>query len=144
MAGLINTLYLTAALGRAVIDHAQAELPREACGILAGVDRPTRHIPMANVEPSCTRFAFDATEQLAVYQQMDDRGEEPLVIYHSHPRAAAYPSAVDILYADPTAHYLIVSLRAEPELRAFRIVAGQVVEEQIMVDADARPGGFGG
>lgn len=134
MAGLINTLYLTAALGRAVIDHAKAELPREACGILAGVDQPTRHIPMVNVEPSHTRFAFDATEQLAVYRELDERGEEPLVIYHSHPNAAAYPSAVDILYADPTAHYLIVSLRTQPELRSFRIVAGQVTEEQVVVD----------
>ena len=128
------TLHLTAALAQAVIDHAQTDLPNEACGILAGVDRPTRHIPMVNVEPSHTRFAFDATEQLAVYLDIDERGEQPLVIYHSHPRAAAYPSEVDILYADPAASYLIVSLRREPELRSFRIVAGQVTEEQVTVE----------
>lgn len=127
------TLYLKASIAQAIIDHAKAEQPREACGILAGVGWPARHIPMTNADPSDTRFAFDPAEQLAVYLDMDERGEQPLVIYHSHPRAAAYPSAVDILYADPDAHHLIVSLRAEPELRSYRIVARQVTEEQVLI-----------
>ena len=41
---------------------------------------------------------------------MDDRDEEPVVIYHSHTATEAYPSRTDISYAsEPDAHYVLVS-----------------------------------
>ena len=43
---------------------------------------------------------------------MDDRDEEPVVIYHSHTATEAYPSRTDISYAnEPGAHYVLVSTR---------------------------------
>ena len=46
---------------------------------------------------------------------MDDRDEEPVVIYHSHTATEAYPSRTDISYAnEPSAHYVLVSTR-EPK-----------------------------
>lgn len=131
-------LHLSAELARAVIDHAYAELPNEACGLLAapvGNDQPTRQIAMANADLCPTRYQFDPAEQLTAYRRMDDEHEWPAVIYHSHPNAEAYPSTVDIKYAsEPEAHYLIVSLRDEPNLRSFRISSGAVTEEPVLVD----------
>ena len=43
---------------------------------------------------------------------MDDRDEEPVIIYHSHTATEAYPSRTDISYAyEPGAHYVLVSTR---------------------------------
>jgi [CysO sulfur-carrier protein]-S-L-cysteine hydrolase len=128
-----------------VVAHARADHPDEACGVVAGPagsDRPERFIAMANAERSPTFYRFDSMEQLAVWREMDDRDEEPVVIYHSHTATEAYPSRTDISYAsEPDAHYLLVSTANpdETEIRSFRIVDGKVSEEPILI-ADAAPG----
>ena len=59
-----------------------------------------------------------------------------MAVYHSHPRSPAEPSQTDINIAMyPHWLYLIVSLAGEqPEVRAWRIVDGQVDEEELEVD----------
>src|SRR5262245_26104319 len=120
-----------------IIEHARKDHPDEACGVIAGPagsDRPVRFIPMQNAERSPTFYRFDSQEQLKVWREMDDRDEEPVVIYHSHTATEAYPSRTDISYAqEPQAHYLLVSTR-EPdrtEIRSYRIVDGAVTEEHV-------------
>lgn len=123
----------------AVFAHARADHPDEACGIIAGPldgDLPLRHVPMTNAERSPTFYRFDAGEQLAVWREMDDRDERPVVIYHSHTATEPYPSRTDIsLASDPDAHYLLVSTRDEDadEARSYRIVDGAVSEEEVRV-----------
>ena len=126
-----------------VIAHARADHPDEACGVIAGpagTDRPERLIAMTNAERSPTFYRFDSMEQLAVWREMDERDEEPVVIYHSHTATQAYPSRTDISYAsEPGAHYLLVSTR-EPdgeEVRSFRITDGVVTEEEVRITGDA-------
>ena len=122
-----------------IVAHARRDHPDEACGVLAGPaggDRPERFIPMTNAERSPTFYRFDSTEQFRVWQDMDERDEEPVVIYHSHTATQAYPSRTDItLAAEPGAHYVLVSTRDEneTEFRSFRIVDGQVAEEPVTV-----------
>jgi proteasome lid subunit RPN8/RPN11 len=128
---------------RAIVDqivaHARADHPDEACGVVAGPvgsDRPARFIKMANAERSPTFYRFDSMEQFRVWREMDDRDEEPVVIYHSHTATEAYPSRTDISYAsEPNAHYVLVSTReaGQTEFRSYRIVAGQVTEEEVTV-----------
>jgi [CysO sulfur-carrier protein]-S-L-cysteine hydrolase len=133
-----------------IIAHARADHPDEACGVIAGPagsDRPERFIPMLNAERSPTFYRFDSMEQFRVWRKMDDRDEEPVVIYHSHTATEAYPSRTDISYAsEPEAHYVLVSTRDpdEVEFRSFRIADGAVTEEEVRVLADepaAPPGG---
>jgi [CysO sulfur-carrier protein]-S-L-cysteine hydrolase len=123
----------------AIVAHARRDHPDEACGVIAGPigsDRPERHIPMDNAERSMTFYRFDATEQLRVWREMDDRDEEPVVIYHSHTATEAYPSRTDVSFAgEPGAHYLLVSTR-DPEVtevRSFRIVDSVVTEERVRI-----------
>jgi [CysO sulfur-carrier protein]-S-L-cysteine hydrolase len=122
-----------------IVAHARADHPDEACGVVAGAygsDRPTRFIAMENAERSPTFYRFDSMEQLRVWREMDDRDEEPVVIYHSHTATEAYPSRTDISYAsEPNAHYVLVSTR-EPdtiEFRSYKIVDGVVTEEEVRV-----------
>jgi [CysO sulfur-carrier protein]-S-L-cysteine hydrolase len=122
-----------------IVAHARADHPDEACGVIAGPagsDRPERFIPMINAERSPTFYRFDSAEQLRVWREMDDRDEEPVVIYHSHTATEAYPSRTDITYAsEPNAHYVLVSTRDEQntEFRSYRILDGQVTEESVAI-----------
>ena len=132
-------LTLDPALHAKIVAHARADHPDEACGIIAGPagsDRPERFIPMLNAERSPTFYRFDSTEQFRVWREMDERGEEPIVIYHSHTATEAYPSRTDISYAsEPDAHYVLVSTRdlEQTEFRSFRIAEGVVAEEDVAV-----------
>jgi [CysO sulfur-carrier protein]-S-L-cysteine hydrolase len=132
-------LSIDSELVEAIIAHARRDHPDEACGVVAGPtgsDRPLRLVPMVNAERSPTFYRFDSLEQLAVWREMDQRDEEPIVIYHSHTATEAYPSRTDIAYAaEPTAHYVVVSTRETDtvEIRSFRIVDGEVTEEEVHV-----------
>jgi proteasome lid subunit RPN8/RPN11 len=132
---------------RAIVDkivaHARTDHPDEACGIVAGLEgskRPSRFIPMLNAERSPTFYRFDETEWIQVYNEMWDRDEEVVVVYHSHTATEAYPSRTDIKYATEfpvgfETHYVLVSTRDldEIEFRSFLIVGGEVTEEKVAV-----------
>lgn len=147
-AASVQLLSVTLRISQALIDqmvgHARADHPDEACGVLAGpagTDRPARFVPMVNAARSPTFYEFDSTDLLALYRQMDDNDEEPIVIYHSHTATEAYPSRTDIgLASEPNAHYVLISTRETGtqdgpyELRSFRIIDGAVSEEDIEID----------
>jgi proteasome lid subunit RPN8/RPN11 len=132
-------LTIDAEILEAIVAHARRDHPDEACGVVAGkigLDRPERLVEMENVERSSTFYRFDSMEQLRVWREMDDRDEEPVVIYHSHTATEAYPSRTDVSYAgEPGAHYLLVSTRDPDvtEVRSYSIVDGTVTEEPVRV-----------
>ena len=100
---------------------------------------PERFIPMLNAAMSPTFYEFDSGDLLKLYREMDDRDEEPVVIYHSHTATEAHPSRTDISYAnEPGAHYVLVSTAdtdglGEFQFRSFRIVDGEVTEEEVKI-----------
>ncbi|GAA0907241.1 M67 family metallopeptidase [Streptomyces thermoalcalitolerans] len=135
-------LTLTQALYDQIVAHARKDHPDEACGVVAGPagsGRPERFIPMVNAARSPTFYEFDSQDLLRLYREMDERDEEPVVIYHSHTATEAYPSRTDIAYAnEPNAHYVLVSTAdtdglGEFQFRSFRIVDGEVTEEEVKV-----------
>ncbi len=139
-------LVIRADLVDAMVAHARADHPDEACGVLAGPegsDRPERHIAMVNAERSPTFYRFDSSEQLKVWRAMENTGDAPLVIYHSHTATEAYPSRTDVsLAAEPDAHYVLVSTRDphRDEVRSYRIVDGVVTEEPVKIVEQYQPG----
>jgi proteasome lid subunit RPN8/RPN11 len=109
----------------------------------AGTDRAERFIEMVNAAGSPTFYEYDSTDLLELYKEMDDRDEEPVVIYHSHTATEAYPSVTDIkLAGEPNAHYVLVSTREHGnnegpvDFRSYRIVDGSVTEEEVLVVED--------
>ncbi|KXP08460.1 peptidase [Tsukamurella pulmonis] len=131
-------------LVEAMVAHARRDHPDEACGVIAGPegsDRPERLIEMLNAERSPTFYRFDSGEQLRVWRGMDERDEEPVVIYHSHTATEAYPSRTDVKFAsEPNAHYVLISTRdelgPEAEVRSFAIVDGVITEEPVHILED--------
>jgi proteasome lid subunit RPN8/RPN11 len=138
---LAGVLTIDRALYDAIVAHARTDHPDEACGVVAGPagsDQPVRFIPMLNAARSPTFYEFDSGDLLRLYRDMDDRDEEPVVIYHSHTATEAYPSRTDVSYAhEPGAHYVLVSTRETDttEFRSYRIIDGVVTEEPVEVVA---------
>ena len=136
-------LTISQELHDAIVAHARRDHPVEACGVVAGPegsDRPERLVEMVNAAGSPTFYEYDSTELLALYREMWDRDEEPVVIYHSHTSTEAYPSRTDIaLASEPGAHYVLVSTREDGnsdgpvEFRSYRIVDGEVTEEEVTI-----------
>lgn len=135
----------------AIVAHAKRDHPVEACGMVAGPigsDRPERFIEMVNAAGSPTFYEYDSTDLLELYKDLDDRDEEPVIVYHSHTATEAYPSVTDIkLAGEPGAHYVLVSTREHGnndgpvEFRSYRIVDGVVTEEEVAVDTTTSPAG---
>jgi proteasome lid subunit RPN8/RPN11 len=122
-------------LRTAMLAHAVAGLPLEACGIVIGRGgEPLRFVPTANAAASPTRYEIAPRDLLRITLEVEGTGEAIWAIFHSHPTSAAYPSATDIRLAFyPESIYLIVSLvdPARPDLRGFHIIDGHVTEVRI-------------
>ena len=115
-----------------VVAHARRDHPVEACGVLDGAaGRVERAVPMRNAAAQQDYFTFDPGEQLRVWRTLVD--EVPVGIYHSHTGSPAYPSRTDVEWAqDPDLHYVLYSTR-DDELRSYRILEGEIVEEPVEI-----------
>ncbi len=121
----------------AMLIHARLAAPEEACGLLA-IDTAGDVVHaycVDNLDRSQVRFTVDPDGHFAALQDAERRGWELGGAFHSHPRSAAQPSRTDIAGAlDPGWVHLIVGLGgADPELRAWRVVAGEATEVPVVI-----------
>ena len=119
-------MVIPAAIRAELRQHAEAEAPNEACGLLAFRDGVAeRYIPARNGAASPYRFELE-TEPENWF--LEDEGYE-LAVFHSHPTPSVRPSRTDIenvgLWAGRP--YLILSLETN-ELAAWRISDSEPVE----------------
>lgn len=125
-----------------IVDHAIAELPNEACGLVAGtVDGVDKHIEkvylLTNIDHSNEHFSLNPKEQLAAIKDMRSLGYVPLGNWHSHPETPSRPSEEDKRLAyDRNASYLILSLmeQEKPVLHSFHIEGLDVQKEELMIE----------
>lgn len=109
----------------ALVAHAQAEAPNEACGLVLLRDgRAERYEPGRNAAGSPYRFELEFDDPEIWFAE--DDGYE-LAVFHSHVSAPARPSRTDVeniglWNARP---YLVYSLQQD-DLAAFRIEDGQI------------------
>ncbi|HWO71642.1 MAG TPA: M67 family metallopeptidase [Actinomycetota bacterium] len=128
---------LDGVLFKEIVEHGLREFPNEACGLLAGRDgQAVRFYPMRNADASPVTYRLDPREQLRVFDELEREGLELFGIVHSHTHSEPYPSETDrrqAFYPEPL--YLILGLadRERPVLRAFRIVEGEVTEEELRI-----------
>lgn len=117
-----------------IIEHCKGAYPKEACGILVGKgDRVEEVYFMTNISDDPMHCYFmDPKEQLKVFKEIRNSGQELVCIYHSHAYTDAYPSKRDIELAYyPDAYYVIISFKdpTNPDIRAFKIKEGGIEEE---------------
>lgn len=121
-----------------IVAQALDEAPLECCGLLAGdpdTGQVLRYFRCTNAAASARVYTVEARDQLRATRRAEDDGLEIIGVLHSHTHTPPYPSHTDITRApDPTWHYAIVSIAdAEPSLRSFRIAAGVVAEETVVL-----------
>jgi proteasome lid subunit RPN8/RPN11 len=137
------TVTIPHAIRAAIVAHARAEQPNEACGLIVG-DRPAaaggralRWEPTRNRAASPFHFEIDSADLLRLTIATDDADEVFWAIVHSHVASPARPSPTDLgLALYPDALYVLVSLdpaevdraTGQPGLRAWRIVDGAAFE----------------
>jgi proteasome lid subunit RPN8/RPN11 len=132
---------LPRAIAEAIEAQARAEYPLEACGLIPG-SAPVaegglalRYVPCRNAAASPVRYAVHPDDLLRVTIETDDADEAIWGIAHSHVRSPAVPSPTDVGLAQyPDALYLLISLAAEPALRAWRIVDGAAHEVALEIE----------
>ena len=117
-----------------IIDQAEAAYPREACGLLAGFERPdgdievTRVAPSKNMAEPAQHDRFEVDPELRHRLMRELRAAAPAALpgaarriighYHSHPEGTARPSATDLSMAwEPDLVWLITA-----------VVGGQAVQ----------------
>ena len=133
---------LPADLASAMLEHARAELPNEACGLLSGSIQTGEAVafhPARNSERSALRYTVHPDDLLRIILEIEDAGRDLVGIFHSHTRSPAVPSATDLresMYPEP--FYVLASLAdpdAPPEraLRAWRIRDGQSTEVPVRI-----------
>ena len=136
-------LSLPAEIAGAMLDHARAELPNEACGLLSGslaTGVAVEFHAARNSERSALRYTVHPEDLLRIIFEIDDAGRDLVGIFHSHTHTPAVPSATDLreaMYPDP--FYVLATLTdpdASPEasLRAWRIRDGQSAEAPLRIE----------
>jgi len=120
-----------------MISHALDEYPLEMCGLLVGPtpDRAPEFHPTINDAASARVYTVNPKEFMHVEMAAEDRGFDVNGVVHSHTHSEPYPSPTDVAAAvDPNWHYVIISLKRElPEVRSYRMVDGEIAEEQVSI-----------
>jgi proteasome lid subunit RPN8/RPN11 len=137
-------LTLPEKVAQAMLDHAQAELPNEACGLLSGAlatGLAFEFHPSRNAESSPLRYTVHPDDLLRIVLEIEDADRDLVGIFHSHTHTPAVPSATDLresMYPEP--FYVLATLAdpdATPEaaLRVWRIRDGASTEAALRIEA---------
>jgi [CysO sulfur-carrier protein]-S-L-cysteine hydrolase len=115
---------IAAPIRAALAQHANAEAPNEACGLVVLRNGAAeRYVPGRNAAASPYRFELDVDPEVWF---LEDDGFE-LAVFHSHVSAPARPSRTDVenIGLWEGRPYLILSL-GTGELAAFTIEGGRI------------------
>ena len=119
-------MVVPAAVRGALEEHARAEAPNEACGLILLRDGVAeRYVPGRNLAASPYRFELEVGPETWF---LEDEGYD-LAVFHSHLSAPARPSRTDVenIGLWEGRPYLILTLRTG-ELAAFRIEGGRIAD----------------
>ena len=117
------------AVRSALVEHAEAESPNEACGVvLFKGGEAERYIPGTNLSKSPYRYELQVPPDTWF---LEDDGYE-LAVFHSHVSSPPRPSRTDVenigLWEGKP--YLILSMRTG-ELAGWRIAGGRIEAEEV-------------
>ncbi len=116
-------MVIPAEVRSALVEHAEAESPNEACGLIALRDGlAERYIPGRNAAESPYRFELEVDPEAWF---LEDEGYE-LAVFHSHLSSPPRPSRTDVenIGLWENRPYVILNLRTG-ELAAWRIMDGR-------------------
>jgi proteasome lid subunit RPN8/RPN11 len=132
-----QTVQIPRTLANQLLHQAQLSPAQEVCGLVGRHDEQCECYPIENVATDASvLFALNASEQLAAFKAMKQKGQSLFAIYHSHPTSPPVPSEIDIEDANyRDALYLIISLNTKGvlEMRGFYLKSGQTEEVELII-----------
>lgn len=142
--GAVAPFALPRALRRRLLAESARAWPEEACGLLVGA-RGVCHavMPVQNVARARRRrFEVDPRAHIALRRALREAAGRLSIlgVYHSHPRSAPVPSAVDLAEA----HYrdwvylLVGRVGRRRRVRAYRLSGDRFVEVRILDPSRSR------
>jgi proteasome lid subunit RPN8/RPN11 len=137
-----RALHLSAADWRTMVDHLEACLPEEGCGLLAGRgDEVVAVLPIENSDHSPTHYHMEDRALVGAFQRLEAMGLDLLAAFHSHPSGPLGVSQDDRReWQYPEAALVICVPRAGTwEARAYLLADGDPREILLAV----APGGPG-
>lgn len=138
-----EALTIPTSLAEQLLRHARAEVPNEACGLLAGdlaAGTATEYHPARNADASPYVYTVHPDDLVRIVFGVEDAGGDLVAIFHSHTHTPAVPSPTDRRQARyPGVYYLLATLSnldAAPAdcLRAWRIEEGESREVALHLD----------
>lgn len=132
-----ETVQIPRTLVNQLLHQAQLSPSQEVCGLVGQRDAQSECYPIENVATDASvLFALNASEQLAAFKSMKQKGQTLFAIYHSHPSSPPVPSEIDIEEANYSeALYLIISLNTKGvlEMRGFYLSDGNPQEVELII-----------
>ncbi|WP_297814039.1 M67 family metallopeptidase [uncultured Methylophaga sp.] len=132
-----ETVQIPRTLVNQLLHQAQLSPSQEVCGLVGQRDEQSECYPIENVATDASvLFALNASEQLAAFKSMKQKGQTLFAIYHSHPSSPPVPSEIDIEEANYSeALYLIISLNTKGvlEMRGFYLSDGNPQEVELII-----------
>jgi [CysO sulfur-carrier protein]-S-L-cysteine hydrolase len=125
-------LVIPADVRSALVEHAEAEQPNEACGLIVLRDGDAeRYVPGRNRDASPYRFDLEVDPETWF---LEDEGYE-LAVFHSHLSSPPRPSRTDVenIGLWEGRPYVILNLRTG-ELAAWRIQNGRIEPEELSTE----------
>lgn len=141
-AGMIYRLGFMLIIARVMYEvmlaHSRLLYPEEVCGFLAGRDNSVAQIYI--VENALHRpdaFRMDPQQQIMAMLDAEEKGQQLLAVYHSHPAGPPHPSPTDVAQAYyPELLQIIISLAdsTRPVVGAFSIVDGRAAPARFIIE----------
>jgi len=122
----------------AIVRHSNRAFPIEACGVLMGTIRTRIRIVKTvqaaeNLARSSSSYRIVSEELYQTLTDGEERGENLVGFYHSHPSWGAEPSKRDLELASfPEVSYLIYSAR-DRKLESYIWTDGRFKNERITI-----------
>ncbi|MGD2072529.1 MAG: M67 family metallopeptidase [Candidatus Thorarchaeota archaeon] len=134
------TLRLSKGNFEQIYNHAEANLPFEAVALLFGrVENESITVTnislVDNKAKSRTSFEVDPEEEYKLLLEAEDRGEEMVCIFHSHP-APTTPSPSDLrnMKLNPVIWLIASKITGQWESRAFTLNEEEILEVVIKIE----------
>ncbi len=96
-----------------IFQHGEETYNEECCGLLIGkgdLVTEVRRMRNTNSGTPTRRYNIDPLELMKVEDEVDERGDEIIGIYHSHPDHPAKPSQFDLDHSFPNLSYMVLAV----------------------------------
>jgi len=109
-------------------EYSENQKPIEACAILFGEGSQVLDLFLTeNIEESPINFTISNDQLIEAYKMAEEKQQEVIGIFHSHPNSDAFPSNIDVKFMQSNPVVWIIYSGINKNFRAF-ILESDIIE----------------